>query len=151
MTEQLQKDTMKKQFRKLHIVQIQDKLGRLNMQDTKQKKTAQSFEQIDMLSITDHNSKFAGYNSKRGIIFLANKEKQDRLLKLYAIKLKKDVSDDTESEKHSDEESQDVFTQKLRFYFISEYRLQVGNNSFSAIQKVTQGTKSNVKAQPVYF
>lgn len=86
-----------------------------------------------MLALTEHYSKFVTYNSKRGIIFLMNKEKQDRMLKLYCVKLKTEISDDSESSRHSDEDEMKALQQKLRFYFISEFRLQLGNNSFSAI------------------
>jgi len=44
------------------------------------------------------------YDPKRGIVFLLNKEKQDRHIKLFTVKLKKEVIGDSDSDKHSDDE-----------------------------------------------
>lgn len=104
-----------------------------------------------MLAISDQVPKFVSYDRKRGIVFLMNREKQDRMIKLYAIKLKREISDDSESDRNSDEALSCFFQSKLRFYYVTEYRLQICNSSFSAIQKVTQGSKSLVRAQPCYF
>jgi len=50
------------------------------------------------------------------------------------------VTGDSDSDKRSDDGDQSLtFQSKLRFEYITETRLQIDNNSFSAIQKVAQG------------
>lgn len=42
--------------------------------------------------------KFVKYDRRRGIIFMMNQEKQDRLLRLYTVKLKKEMVEDSDSD-----------------------------------------------------
>jgi hypothetical protein len=61
------------------------------------------------------------YDHQRGIVFLLNKEKQDRMIKLFTVKLKKEVTGDSDSGKSEDNET--TYQSKLRFEFITETRL----------------------------
>lgn len=69
-------------------------------------------------------------------------------MKLFAITLKKDVVEDSDSDN-----DQSKSYQRIRFEYITEVRLNISNQSFSAIQKVSQSkNKANIQqAQPVYF
>jgi hypothetical protein len=78
-------------------------------------------------------------------VFLLNKEKQEKMVKLLTVKLKKEVSGDSDSDKRSGEDGSFTFSSQLRFEYVTETRLQIGNNSFSAIQNVTSA-KTLVKA-----
>ena len=145
----------KKTFRKLHIVQIQDNLGPLYLKDKAaggssgsaaaiQKSQQQSLSQIAQLTIKETNSKFVQYDTARGIVFMMNQEKQDRHIRLFTIKLKKEQVDDSDSDERVSKgaagignisaRGQPLF--RFRFEFITEVRLQVSNQSFSAIQNV---------------
>lgn len=62
------KEAKKKLFRKLHIVNIRD-----SAQKTKGKSA--SLEPIDQLTFTEQTTKLVDYDSKRGIVFMLNKDK----------------------------------------------------------------------------
>ena len=115
------KEAKQQAFRKLHIVEIQD---------LSQKR--QKFEFIDQLTFTDQTTKLIEYDSERGIIFLINLEKVERQITLYTIKLKKEFSEDSESD-----DARSLSTH-IKFEYITETRLQIGNECFSGIQKTLQ-------------
>jgi hypothetical protein len=62
-----------------------------------------------MLSCTDQNTKHVEYDPKRGIVFMINNEKSDRLIKMYAVMLKKEINDESESDKKSDDDASQNF------------------------------------------
>jgi len=85
MTDQAQKNLKNKQFRKLHLVSAHDSIGPIYLKNAKK---GQKLEQIDQLTILETTSKFVNYDSRRGIVFMLNREKQDRHIKLFTIKIK---------------------------------------------------------------
>ena len=72
---------------------------------------------------------------------MLNQEKQDRHIRLFTVKLKREVIGDSDSEdggggKASADKSL-TYSSRLRFEYVTETRLQIANQSFSAIQKVS--------------
>jgi len=66
------------------------------------------------------------------------------------VKLKKEVTGDSDSDKRSEDDRSVTYQSRLRFEYVTETRLQICNNSFSSIQKVSS-SKTLVKALPVYL
>ena len=65
-------------------------------------------------------------------------------MKLFAITLKKDVVEEF-SESYDSDNDQSKSYQRIRFEYITEVRLNISNQSFSAIQKVSQSkNKGNI-------
>jgi len=54
---------------------------------------------------------------------MLNKEKQDRLVKLFTVKLKKEVTGDSDSERKSGDEGSVTIQSRLRFEYVTETRL----------------------------
>lgn len=87
-----------------------------------------------------------------------NQDKSDRLIKFFTVKLKRElVIDDSDSDEAAAAKTKDgaqageaSSLQRLRFEYITEVRLQVSNESFSAIQKSAQ-SKSDSEPQPAYL
>ena len=114
-------------------MEIQDNSGPLyQAQEVKPK---QSLEQIDQLTIAERTSKFVSYDPGRGIVFMLNQEKQDRHIRLFTVKLKREVIGDSDSEdgvmlvgggKASADKSP-TDSSRLRFEYVTETRLQIAN------------------------
>ena len=85
---------------------------------------------------------------------MMNQEKQDRHIRLFTVKLKKEQVDDSDSDERVSKgatgignissRGQPLF--RFRFEFITEVRLQISNQSFSAIQNIVQNKAKNVDA-----
>ena len=54
---------------------------------------------------------------------MLNKEKQDRMIKLLTVKLKKEVTGDSDSEKRSEDDRSYTFQSRLRFEYVTDSRL----------------------------
>lgn len=97
------------------------------------KKKGQSLSQVDQLTIAETQSKFVSYDASRGLVFMMNQERQrDRHLTLFSVKLKRELVDDSDSEEGVGNRAM----YGMRFEYITEVRLEISNQSFSAIQKV---------------
>ena len=131
------------------------------------KSASQSLEQIDQLTFTEQASKFINFDSNRGIIFMLNQDKQDRHLKFFSVTLKKEVAEDSDSDdgvgtmganqkgasKSKSNGAKQQYQSRIRFEYITEVRLQISNQSFSAIQKVSRSKHKTMiqQALPVCF
>lgn len=128
------KGERRKAFRKLHLVEIQDGVGPLYLNTDGKKK--QQLSQVDQLTIAETHSKFVRYDAARGLIFMMNMERErDRHIKLFSVKLKRELADDSDSD-----EAQDAKTYRMCFEFITEVRLEIDSQNFSAIQKLQHGS-----------
>ena len=56
---------------------------------------------------------------------MMNQEKQDRHLRLFTVKLKKELVDDSDSDERTAKVNAPLF--KFRFEYITEIRLQISN------------------------
>ena len=96
------KEREEKTFRKINLVQIineQNKNNELNF--------------IDSLRMSDKSPKIATYDKQKGVLFLLNKNKHFHNLKLFSVKLTKEMSDDP---LHEEE-------QHMKIHFVTETKL----------------------------
>ena len=93
---------------------------------------------------------------------MMNQDKSDRLIKFITVKLKRDavLPEDSDSDEQAVQKNKKgvpncnvTYPQRLRFEYITEVRLQISNESFSAIQKAsfTQKGSNSQQALPVYL
>lgn len=79
---------------------------------------------------------------------MVNQERQrDRHLTLFGVKLKRELVDDSDSEEGVGNRAM----YGMRFEYITEVRLEISNQSFSAIQKVAQDPQQTQMAQPMHM
>jgi hypothetical protein len=124
------KGERRKAFRKLHLVEIQDNLGPLYLNTDGKRK--QNLSQVDQLTIAETHSKFVQYDAARGLIFMMNLERErDRHIKLFSVKLKRELADYSDSDEAQDDANSKMY--RMCFEFITEVRLELDSQSFSAI------------------
>jgi hypothetical protein len=70
----------------------------------------------------EQTSKFVSYDYEKGIVFLLNLEKSDRLIKFFSVKLKREVvAEDSDSDEVTGKKDV-TYMQRLRFEYITEVR-----------------------------
>ena len=64
---------------------------------------------------------------------MMNQERQERHLRLFTVKLKKELVDDSDSDERTQKANVPAQMYKFRFEYITEVRLQINNQSFSSL------------------